>query len=81
MPLIVSDELLIEAGLSEQQARIEFACRLFDIGKLNFWPAAQLAGLDRVEFERELRDRKIPIYRPSPEHLDKDLAALDRLGI
>ena len=81
MPLTIPDETLRAAGLDEREALIEFACRLFDAGKLALWPAAKLAGLDRVDFEDELLKRKIPVYRPTVEDLAHDLAVLDRLGI
>jgi predicted HTH domain antitoxin len=81
MPLIISDETLREAGLSEREALTEFACRVFDAGKLTLWAAARLAGLSRVAFEQELRARGIAVHRPGPEDLADDLAALDRLGI
>lgn len=79
MPVIIPDEVLREAGLSEREALIEIACRLYDAGKLNLWPAAKLAGLSRVEFESELIQRKIPIYRPTLEDLAQDLATLEHL--
>jgi predicted HTH domain antitoxin len=57
MPLTISDEQLKAMGLDEREARVEFACRLFEAGKLDLWPAAQLAGLTRAEMEGELRAR------------------------
>jgi len=79
MPLSISDDLLREAGLTEQEARVEFACRLFDSGKLQLWPAAKLAGLGRAEFEAELRARDLPVYRYTEEHYRQDLEALRSL--
>ncbi len=79
MPVIIPDETLRQAGLTEREAVVEIACRLFDAGKLALWPAAKLAGLSRVEFEGELMERKIPVYRPTLQDLADDLAALDRL--
>jgi predicted HTH domain antitoxin len=61
MPLTIPDELLREAGLSERQALIELTCRLFAAGKLTLWSAAKWLGLTRIEFEEELRQRRIPI--------------------
>ena len=55
MPVVIPDEVLQETGLSEREALMEIACRLFDIGKLPLWPAAKLAGLTRSEIEAELR--------------------------
>ena len=79
MPVIIPDEVLHQAGLSEREALIEIACRFFDAEKLHLWPAAKLAGMTRVEFEEELRKRKIPIYRPTLEDLAQDLATLEHL--
>jgi predicted HTH domain antitoxin len=81
MPLIISDAALREAGLTESDARIEFACRLFDADKLTLWGAAKLAGLSRVAFEEELRIRQIAWLRPKVQDLTDELAALDRLAI
>ena len=79
MPLTISDEVLQSAGLTEAEARVEIACRLFDGGKLALWPAAKLAEMSRVEFEAELHRRGIPIYRPTIEDVEADLAAFERL--
>jgi predicted HTH domain antitoxin len=81
MPLVIPDDALLEAGLSEKEALVEFACRLFDAGRLSLWSAARLAGLSRVAFEDELLTRGIPWLRPDQHDLADDLAALDRLGI
>ena len=80
MPLTITDDQLKAIGLDERSARIEFACRFFDAGRLALWPAAQFAGLTRIEFENELRSRKIPIYRPTSDDLERELAAMDRVG-
>lgn len=76
MPVLISDEILRSAGLTEREAKIETACRLFDAQKLHLWPAAQLAGLSRGEFEDELLARGLPVYRYTAEHLAQDLEAL-----
>ena len=79
--ITVPDEVLRQAGLSEREALVEFACRLFDAKKLTLWSAAQLSGLDRNGIEDALLERGIPVYRPTVEDLAQDLATLDRLGI
>jgi predicted HTH domain antitoxin len=79
MPVVIPDETLREAGLTEREAVVEIACRLYDAGKLALWPAAKLAGLSRAEFEGELMGRKIPVYRPTERDLADDLATLERL--
>src|SRR5258708_22445977 len=78
MPVVIPDEVLQETGLTERELLIELACRLFDIEKLDLWPAAKLVGLSRGEMEQELWKRKIPIYRPTVADLEQDLAASKR---
>lgn len=80
MGVHIPDDILKQAGLSEREALVEIACRLFEAEKLTLWQGAQLAGLSRVEFEGELRKRKIAIYRPTAEDFAQDLDSLKRLG-
>ena len=79
MPLTLSDEVLQQTGMSADEARVEIACRLFDAGKLALWPAAQLAQMTRVEFEGELVQRKIPVYRYTADDLKSDLETIEHL--
>ena len=78
MPIIISDETLKQAGLSEREALVEIACRLFDADKLNLWPAAKLAGMSRGEFESELMSRGIATYRIDEEYLRHELEMSSR---
>jgi predicted HTH domain antitoxin len=80
MPITISDDLLREAGLTERDALVEFAGQLFASGRLSLWSAAKWAGMTRAEFEEELLQRNIPIYRPEIADLTDDLGTLDRLG-
>ena len=81
MPLTIPDSVLEQAGLSEDQARVEIACRLFEMRRLSLWQAAQWAGLARVEMEAELLRRGISLYEVTADQLDAELAAMDRLGV
>ena len=80
MTITVPDDVLQQAGLSEREALIEFACRLFDAERLDLFAAARLASLSRSEFEAELRARRIPIYRPTLADIADEEAALRKLG-
>ncbi len=77
--LQIPDDLLREAGLNETEAVVELACHLFEAGKLTLWPAARLAGLDRVAMEEALAKRSIPIYRPTLDDLAQDISTLERV--
>jgi predicted HTH domain antitoxin len=79
MAITISDEVLKEAGMSDREALVEIACRLFEAGKLSLPLAARLAGVDRGEMEDQLLDRKIPLYRPTIEDYRQDLDALRSL--
>lgn len=81
MPVIIPDEAIREAGLSEREALVEFACHLFDVGKLSLPSAVRMAGLSRVALEQELRARHIAIYRPTVQDLKDDLEGFEQLGI
>ena len=79
MPLLISDEILQKAKLTEREALIEFACALFDAERLSVHEAARLAGMERYPFEEELARRNIPIYRPTVEDVRHDVEVLERL--
>lgn len=79
--MTITDEQLRSMGLSEREAAIEFACRLFDTGRLTFHAAMRFAALDRVEFEEALRAREIAIYRPTVDELQREVDALKRSGV
>jgi len=78
MPVIIPDETLKQAGLTEKEALIEIACRLFDADKLHLWPAAQLAGMTRGEFESALISRGIAVHRVDEQYLKHELAMSSR---
>src|SRR6266516_6950676 len=73
MPVVIPDETLKQAGLSEKEALIEIACRLFDAGKLHLNQAARLAGITRYELESELMSREIDVYRIDEGYLQHEL--------
>ena len=80
MPLVIPDETLRAAGLDEQEAKLEIACRWFEAGRLAFGQAARLANLDTTAFEAELERRRIPRYRYTEDMLENDVAVLQKLG-
>jgi predicted HTH domain antitoxin len=80
MPIVIPDETLQAAGMSEREAALEIACRWFDEAKLTIGHAARLAGLTEIEFERQLEQRGIPRYRYTEQMLDRDVEVLKKLG-
>lgn len=76
MPLLISDEQLQQAGLTEQDARLELACRLFDANRLTLHQAAIWVGLDRIGMEAALAERGLPIYRYTEDDLQMDIETM-----
>ena len=80
MPVLISDDVLRAAGMDEREAKVEIACRLFDAGKLTIGHASRLAGVDEMEFERQLERRGIPRIRYTEQMLESDVETLKKLG-
>lgn len=80
MPVTVPDQLLSEAGLSEADAKLEIACRLYDAGKLTMPQATRWAGISRSEFESALLERHLPLVRIDDSYWQQEVEALERLG-
>ena len=80
MPLTISDEMLTDAGLSEAEARVEIACRLYDAGKLAMPEATRWANVSRTEFESALLVRNLPLIRVDDRYWQQERENMERLG-
>lgn len=67
------DEILVREGVT-----VALAVHLFDEEQISLGKAAQLAGMDRVEFARHLAQLNIPVIRTDAGELERDLAAFDQ---
>ena len=76
MTLHIPEDVLKEAGLTEREAAVEFAARLFDAGKISLWTAAKLAELNRTAMEEALLARGIAVHRPTVADLEQDLRTI-----
>ncbi len=79
MPLTIPDELLRDAGLSEAEARLEIACRLYDAGMLTMPQATTWAAVSRVEFEEGLLSRHLPLVRLGERYWTQETESLKSL--
>src|SRR5947207_15438964 len=80
MPLTITDEMLTSAGLSEQEAKLEIACRLYDAGRLSMPEAARWAGISRTELEAALLARGLPLIRVDESYWRQELDGMRRMG-
>ena len=74
MPLLIPDDILAESRLTEAQARVEIACRLYADGRLARASAARLAGLDLAGLDRELAARGITAREDAEANADERYA-------
>jgi predicted HTH domain antitoxin len=79
MPVTIPDELLREAGLTEQEAQMEIACRLYDAGTLTMPQATHWAGVSRVELEAALIERRLPLIRIDERYWAEEVRGLEDL--
>jgi predicted HTH domain antitoxin len=78
MAIEICDELVRATGLSEDQLRLEIACRIYAAELWSRQEACQFAGLDDLfEFDRELAKRKLPTY--TDKRFQEESETLDKL--
>jgi len=80
MSLTITNDQLRDAGLSEGEAQIEIACRLYEAEKISMPTAVRWSGLSRPEFEEALLSRGLWLLRPRIEDIESDIAALREIG-
>lgn len=80
MALVIQDEMLREAGLTEEELRREIAIFLFQSERLTLAQAARFCGCPRISFQRELAQRRIPQHY-DVDDLQQDLGTLREVGL
>jgi predicted HTH domain antitoxin len=72
MPILISDDIIQQSSLTEQEFKIEMALLLYESKLLNFSKAKELSGLDILAFLQLLGQRKIEAPY-SAEDFENDL--------
>jgi predicted HTH domain antitoxin len=62
MSLVITDEEIKITGLSAEQLKLEIAVLLFQKEIFTLGLAAEFCGLHKIEMQRELAKRKIPLH-------------------
>ena len=73
--VLIEDEVLQSAKITEQGLRIELAVLFYQQQRLSFGQARKFAGLSYKAFEQLLFDRGIPRF--NAEALSEDLKTID----
>jgi predicted HTH domain antitoxin len=76
MSLVISDEFLQTAHISETDLKLEIAILLFQQEKITLGTASQFAGMNQLQFQRILGSRKISIHY-GVEDFQQDLRTLE----
>jgi predicted HTH domain antitoxin len=79
MSLVIPDEILQTAHMTEHELRQEIAVMLFQKEKLTLGQASRLAGLSQLQFQHVLASRHIPVHYDIRE-FEADLNTLKQLG-
>jgi predicted HTH domain antitoxin len=70
-------ELRVELppDLSEDEARLLLAVKLYEVGRASLGQAAKLAGLSKRTFIDALGQHKVPVFNYPPEELRRETEA------
>ena len=79
MSLVIPDNILHAARMSEEELRREIAVLLFQQTKLTLAQASRLAGMNRLQFQHLLTSRLIPVHYDMAD-FEGDLTVLKELG-
>ncbi len=79
MSVVIPDDILQAAGISEAELKLEIAIMLFQQEKISIGKARRLAGMNLIEFQREIASRGICIHY-DVEEFEADLKTLREIG-
>ncbi len=75
MAILIKDEDLSAAQLTENELRLEIAILLYQKARFSLGKASRFVGMNRILFQKELGKRKIPVNYES-EDLNEDMETL-----
>ncbi|HEY65905.1 MAG TPA: UPF0175 family protein [Caldilineae bacterium] len=78
MSLVIPEEILQAARISEAELRQEIAVMLFEKERLTLEQASRFAGMSRLQFQHLLASRQIPVHY-DVEEFEEDLRTLREL--
>ncbi|MDX1941816.1 MAG: UPF0175 family protein [Saprospiraceae bacterium] len=75
MLIEISDEIVEQSNLTVEEIRLGIALWLFQEKKLSLGKCAKIAGLHKMQFQKELGKRKIPVHY-TEEDFQRDLKSV-----
>ncbi len=78
MGLVIPDELLMAAGMTEEELKCEIALMLYQQGRITLAQASRFAGMTRLQFQHLLASRRIPVHYDASD-LEEDLKTMKEM--
>jgi len=78
MGMVISDDILQSARMTEGELKLEIALLLFQKEKLTLGQAGRLAGMNLLQFQHLLAGHGIPVHYDVAE-FEKDMKTLESL--
>jgi predicted HTH domain antitoxin len=78
MTITIPDEIVALSNISSTDFRIEIATYLYEKQRLSIGKAHKLAGLNLIQFQKELLKRNIYLHLDTSD-IDKELQNLNQL--
>lgn len=79
LKLEVPDSLLVQSGVSlddlGREAQVELTFHYFRSGRLTSGQAAEMAGMNRVDFMKAASARQIPLFDLDADELAREIKA------
>lgn len=69
----VEMKVTLPPNLSENEAKLLFAIKLYELGKVSLGQAARMAGFSKRAFLEILGQHRIPVFNYPPEELREEL--------
>lgn len=79
MSILISDEILQAAQMTEAEMRQEIAIMLFQQERFTLGQASRFAGMNQLQFQRLLASRQISLHYDLAE-LREDVKSLEERG-
>lgn len=79
MGVLITDDILQSAKLTEDELKQEIAILLFQRDKLTLEQSSRFAGMSRLQFQHLIASRQIPVHYDIAEFED-DLKTLKKMG-
>lgn len=77
--LVLDDEFVKAADMTESELKLELAIWLYDANKVSLRKASKMASLHWLDFSKILSERNIPTVKTTEEDLEIEIKTVNSL--